>query len=74
MSPHEILAETVARLTAERYAPSPRPVTELLNPTRTSMPRDAYEPVTAQEAARNRALLAAAIGDDTHLLHMLDAG
>jgi hypothetical protein len=68
MSRDEILAETIARLEAERYAPSPRPVEELLHPTPTPGPAGGYHPVTAAEAAHNRAVLAAAVGDDTTLI------
>jgi len=57
MSRREILQDTLARLEAERYAPLP------------PRPRRAYhcEPLTPEQQAENRRILADAIGDDPHV-------
>lgn len=48
-------------LAVERHTPSPRP-------PRTSSRCDPPAPVTAEQAERNRAILAAALGTDLHVV------
>jgi hypothetical protein len=60
MTRREILAEVVAHLEAERYAPGPRE-------PRYARGCDPPEPVTEEQAVANLAALRDAIGDDKHL-------
>lgn len=71
MTRDEILEETIARLEAERYAPSPRPLEELLHPTKAvgERPRQATDlgtaipPPTPEEQAHNLQTLLDAVND-----------
>ena len=53
--------ELLEILAVERHAPGPRP-------PRTSSRCDPPTPVTAEQAERNRAILAAALGADLHVV------
>jgi hypothetical protein len=67
MSRKEILADTLARLEAERYAPLPR---------RPAQPgyRDPPTELTPEEQADNRRILARAIGEDLWLVDDSEVG
>jgi hypothetical protein len=60
MTRRQILAEVLAHLEAERFAPGPRPPSMVAN-------CDPPEPITEEQAAVNRKRLEEALGDDVHL-------